>query len=89
LGIVDWRPRFTFSRRHFIELFSFGIKALATDVLIVISGYADRLLMGYFLGATDVALLSLATRVREQDQHQRGRKVYALHAPGTRARHVQ
>jgi transposase, IS5 family len=26
-------------------------------------------------------LLSLATRVRQQDQHQRGRKVYALHAP--------
>src|SRR5215472_18811259 len=26
-------------------------------------------------------LLSLATRVRQQDQHQRGRTVYALHAP--------
>src|SRR5215472_13584415 len=33
------------------------------------------------LEAVFVALLSLATRVRQQDQHQRGRKVYALHAP--------
>jgi PST family polysaccharide transporter len=62
-GIVDWRPRFAFSRRHFIELFSFGIKALATDVLVIISGYADRLLMGYFLGATAVGYYSSAQRL--------------------------
>src|SRR5713226_7981553 len=33
------------------------------------------------LEAIFVPLLSLATQVRQQDQHQRGRKVYALHAP--------
>jgi transposase, IS5 family len=33
------------------------------------------------LEAIFVPLLSLATQVRQQDQHQRGRKVYCLHAP--------
>jgi PST family polysaccharide transporter len=62
-GVVDWRPRFAFSRRHFIELFSFGINALATDALIAISVYADRLLLGYFFGAADVGYYSVAQRL--------------------------
>jgi IS5 family transposase len=33
------------------------------------------------LEAIFVPLLSRATKVRQQDQHQRGRKVYSLHAP--------
>ena len=62
-GVVDWRPRFAFSRRHFIELFGFGINALATDAMLVISSSADRLLLGYFFGAADVGYYSVAQRL--------------------------
>jgi len=62
-GVVDWRPRFAFSRRHFIELFGFGINALATDAMSVIGNYADRLLLGYFFGAADVGYYSVAQRL--------------------------
>jgi O-antigen/teichoic acid export membrane protein len=61
--IVDWRPRFAFSRRHFVDLFGFGSNVLATDIMYIIGGQADRLLLGYFLGAADVGYYSVAQRL--------------------------
>jgi O-antigen/teichoic acid export membrane protein len=61
--IVDWRPRFAFSRRHFLDLFGFGFNVLATDIMEIIGGQADRLLLGYFFGAADVGYYSIAQRL--------------------------
>ena len=61
--IVDWRPRFAFSRRHFMDLFSFSFNVLATDIMYIIGGQADRLLLGYFFGAAEVGYYSVAQRM--------------------------
>ena len=61
--IVDWRPRFAFSRRHFMDLFGFSFHVLATDIMYIIGGQADRLLLGYFFGAAEVGYYSVAQRL--------------------------
>ena len=61
--IVDWRPRFAFSRRHFMDLFGFSFNVLATDIMYIIGGQADRLLLGYFFGAAEVGYYSVAQRL--------------------------
>ena len=62
-NIADWRPRFAFSRRHFMDLFGFSFNVLATDIMCIIGGHADRLLLGYFLGAAEVGYYSVAQRL--------------------------
>jgi O-antigen/teichoic acid export membrane protein len=62
-AIVDWRPGLVFSWRHFKDLFGFGSNVLATNVLRIIGGQADRLLLGYFFGAADVGYYSVAQRL--------------------------
>lgn len=62
-SIADWRPSFAFSWRHFRDLFGFGLNVLATNIIRVIGFQADRLIMGYFLGAADLGYYSVAQRV--------------------------
>ncbi len=62
-AIVDWRPRLVFSRRQFRELFGFGFNVLATNIVRIVGGQADRLLLGYFFGAADVGYYSVAQRL--------------------------
>ncbi len=62
-SIADWRPRFAFSWRHFRDLFGFGLNVLATNIVRVIGFQADRLIMGYFLGAADLGYYSVAQRL--------------------------
>jgi O-antigen/teichoic acid export membrane protein len=62
-AIVDWRPRFAFSRRHFRDLFGFGLNVLLTNLLRIFGGQADRLLLGYYFGATEVGYYSVAQRL--------------------------
>src|SRR5215468_3043344 len=60
--------------RRMLKFLRTRLGRLIRDISRKIDGDAE-------LEAVFVPLLSLATRVRQQDQHQRGRKVYALHAP--------
>jgi O-antigen/teichoic acid export membrane protein len=62
-AIVDWRPRLAFSRRHFGDLFGFGFSVLATNIVRIFGGQADRLLLGYFFGTVDVGYYSVAQRL--------------------------
>jgi O-antigen/teichoic acid export membrane protein len=62
-AIVEWRPRLAFSRRHFNDLFGFGLNVLATNIVRIFGGQADRLLLGYFFGTTDVGYYSIAQRL--------------------------
>jgi IS5 family transposase len=63
-----------FKRARMLKFLRTRLGRLIRDIARRIEGTAD-------LEAAFVPLLSLATKVRQQDQHQRGRKVYALHAP--------
>ena len=62
-SIAEWRPRFAFSPRHFKELFGFGFNVLAANVVRAIGFQADRLVLGYFLGATELGYYSVAQRL--------------------------
>jgi PST family polysaccharide transporter len=62
-AIVDWRPRFSFSRRHFRDLFGFGFNVLVTNLLRIFGGQADRLLLGFYFGAAEVGYYSVAQRL--------------------------
>ena len=57
------------------------LKFLRTRLGRLIRDIARKIDGDAALEARFVPLLSLATRVRQQDQRQRGRKVYSLHAP--------
>ena len=60
---TDWRPRFTVSQRHFKDIFSFGINILAIRLLSFLNVRLDQLLIGYFLGTTNLGYYSLARRI--------------------------
>lgn len=62
-SVSHWRPRLRFSIRHLRELSSLSLKVLGTGLLRIIGFQADRLLIGYFLGAAEVGYYGVAQRV--------------------------
>lgn len=58
-----WRPTFRFSRRHFVDLFSFGINVIGTNLLNFLNRRSDDLLIGYFLGTTALGYYTVAYRI--------------------------
>jgi O-antigen/teichoic acid export membrane protein len=48
----DWRPGFKVSKRHYKDLFSFGVSIVGNHALTVLIRRSDDLLIGYFLGPT-------------------------------------
>jgi polysaccharide transporter, PST family len=62
-SIAEWRPRLAFSYRHFRELFGFGSNVLAANIIRSVGLQADRLVLGYFLGATELGYYSIAQRL--------------------------
>ncbi|KZL48953.1 lipopolysaccharide biosynthesis protein [Nodularia spumigena CENA596] len=59
----DWRPKLSFSRKHFRDLFSFGINILAINILNFLISNGDNLLIGYFLGPIALGYYNLAYRL--------------------------
>lgn len=62
-SITEWRPRLSFSYAHFRHLFAFGFNVLAANVVRAIGFQADRLVLGYFLGTTELGYYSVAQRL--------------------------
>lgn len=60
---VDWRPQFQFSRKHFQELFSFGINVVGFKFLKFFNKRSDNLLIGYFLGEVALGYYAIAYRI--------------------------
>lgn len=58
----DWRPGFTFSRKHFKELFSFGINIMGISFFNFFNRRSDDFLIGYFLGPTALGYYTIAYR---------------------------
>ena len=48
----DWRPGFNVSKKHYRELFTFGVSVVGNHALTVLIRRSDDLLIGYFLGPT-------------------------------------
>lgn len=47
---AGWRPRTSFSKPHFMEMFSFGGKLIATHGVNLFARRGDDVVIGYFLG---------------------------------------
>jgi O-antigen/teichoic acid export membrane protein len=62
-SLGDWRPQLSFSRRHFLDISAFGASVLATDMMYILGGQADRLLLGYFFDTADLGYYSVAQRL--------------------------
>jgi PST family polysaccharide transporter len=62
-GISHWRPRFLFSKKHFKELFSFGIQVMSNDFMVFINRNSDSLLISYFLGSTALGYYNTAYKL--------------------------
>ncbi|MFM6081168.1 MAG: lipopolysaccharide biosynthesis protein, partial [Dolichospermum sp.] len=59
----DWRPRLSFSPKHFRDLFSFGMNVLGINILNFVVTNGDNLLIGYFLGPVPLGYYNLAYRL--------------------------
>lgn len=53
-SIVRWKPNFVFSKTSFKELFSFGSKLLASNLMGTFSSQLNALLIGKYLGPKDL-----------------------------------
>ncbi len=59
----DWRPKLHFSKKHFVELFSFGINIVGINILTFVIRQSDNLLIGYFLGTVALGYYNLGYKL--------------------------
>jgi PST family polysaccharide transporter len=59
----DWRPGFHVSKRHYKELFSFGVSVAGSNVLKVFVRRSDDFLIGYFLGPVMLGYYTIGYRL--------------------------
>ena len=61
--VSHWRPHLRFSRRHFADLFNFGVNVTGMHVLTFSNRKAGDFIIGYFLGAAALGYYHVGTRV--------------------------
>lgn len=59
----DWRPALNISRKHFKELFSFGVNVVGIKFVDFFNRRSDDLLIGYFLGSVALGYYTIAYRI--------------------------
>jgi O-antigen/teichoic acid export membrane protein len=59
----DWRPGFHVSRRHYKELFTFGVSVVGNNILKEVVRRTDDFLIGYFLGPTLLGYYTIGYRL--------------------------
>ena len=62
-GASSWRPGFRVSRRHYKELFSFGVSVVGNNALNVLVRRSDDFLIGYFLGPVMLGYYTIGYRL--------------------------
>jgi PST family polysaccharide transporter len=62
-NVSDWRPGFNFSKKHFKDLFSFGLNTIGIKIVEFIKQRSDHLLIGYFLGPVMLGYYTIAFRL--------------------------
>ena len=60
---TGWRPSRRFSTQHFRELFGFGAKVVASDLLLYITRYTDNLLIGVFRTTQELGIYAVGYRI--------------------------
>lgn len=59
----DWRPGVNLSKKHFKELFTFGISITGNNILSQAVRHSDDFLIGYFLGSTLLGYYTVGYRL--------------------------
>lgn len=62
---VPLRPQLSFSARHFYDLQRFAAPVMLSRTMNWASGQLPRLVLGFYLGATELGLFSLAARLSD------------------------
>jgi PST family polysaccharide transporter len=63
--VVKWRPRFAFDRDLTRSLLAYGLPLFLVDVIYVVTGNIDYLIVGRVLGAAALGIYTLAYRIPE------------------------
>ena len=58
-----WQPRLRFSRKHFQDLFSFGINVVGMGIVFFFSRRGDDFVIGYFLGPVALGYYTVAYKL--------------------------
>jgi len=58
--VSDWRPGFNLSKKHFKDLFAFGLNIVGSNFVDFFNRRSDDFLIGYFLGPTALGYYTLA-----------------------------
>jgi PST family polysaccharide transporter len=58
-----WWPRFRCSRAHLRDLLHFGVHNMGVRVVAFVGLQAERIIVGFFLGATELGLFGMARRI--------------------------
>jgi O-antigen/teichoic acid export membrane protein len=61
--ISDWRPGFNVSKKHFRDLFTFGVSITGNNILSQVVRHSDDFLIGYFLGPTLLGYYTVGYRL--------------------------
>ena len=61
--ISNWRPGLKISKKHFQDLFNFGINIVGINILTFVNVRSDDLLIGYFLGPTVLGYYTVAYKL--------------------------
>jgi len=61
--LSNWRPGLKVSRRHFSDLFGFGVNMFAANLVGFFGKRADSFLIGYYLGPVSLGYYTIATRL--------------------------
>ena len=61
--LSSWKPIFTFDKKRFRELFSFGISILGTSLVGRLSQNLDVMIIGRLLGASSLGIYSFSFRI--------------------------
>jgi len=59
----DWRPGFNVSKKHYKELFTFGVSVVGNNALTNLVRRSDDFLIGYFLGTTLLGYYTVGYRL--------------------------
>jgi len=58
-----WRPKFYLSKKHFMDLFGYGLSIVGEKVLLFFTRRSDDFLIGYYLGPTMLGYYTIGYRL--------------------------
>jgi len=59
----NWRPGINVSSRHLGDLFGFGVNIMGAQMMQYVNQYADRIIIGYFLGPVALGYYAVGQRL--------------------------